>query len=250
MVCAIIQQRIAPRAGTFPGVRETLRPVMPAKPYIPDWLPYVAPMALFLLITVGEGKAPPSWYVPLYGLKVALVTLVLLVFRRAWQGEIKAEARVLPAALLVGLAVFAEWILLDQWIPYPHLGTRTAYNPLTAIADPTQRYAFLALRFYGLALLVPIMEEIFWRSFLLRFVTDMDDFRRIPLGDYSAAAFLVVAAMFALAHPEWLVAFICAAAYAYLLRVTRSLFACIVAHSVTNLALGVYVLLTGNWRYW
>jgi CAAX prenyl protease-like protein len=207
-------------------------------------------MALFLLLTFAEGKAPKEWYIPLYGLKAVLVTTALFVFRRAWRHEITPSWRVLPAALFVGLAVFGEWVLLDRWIPYPHLGARTAYNPFAAIEDPVLRYGFFALRFYGLVLMVPLMEEVFWRSFLLRFVTDQDDFKRIPLGTYSLTAFFVVAAMFAASHSEWLVAFVCAAAYAYLFRVTRSLFACIIAHSVTNLALGIYILITGDWKYW
>jgi CAAX prenyl protease-like protein len=227
-----------------------ITPTAPAGKSLPDWLPYVAPMALFLLLTAAEGKAPKEWYVPLYGLKAALVTVALLIFGKAWRHEVKPELKFLPVAILVGLVVFAEWILLDRWIPYPHLGARTAYNPFAAIEDPLLRYGFFALRFYGLVLMVPLMEEIFWRSFLLRFVTDLDDFKRIPIGAYNAIAFFVVAGMFALSHTEWLVAFICAAAYAYLLRVTRSVFACFVAHAVTNLALGIYVVTTGDWKYW
>ncbi len=217
---------------------------------LPDWVPYVAPMVLFLLFTLVEGQLPKSWYVPLYMAKAVLVSIVLFAVSKAWRHEIKPEMRFVPIALLVGMAVFAEWVLLDKWIPYPYLGTRTSYNPFVEITNPALRYSFLAVRLYGLVLLVPVMEEVFWRSFLLRFVTDIDDFKRVPIGDYSAVAFLVVAAMFALSHPEWLVAFICAAAYALLLRTTRSLFACIVAHAVTNLALGVYVLTTGDWKFW
>lgn len=207
-------------------------------------------MALFLLLTFAEGKAPRDWYVAVYGVKMLAVTAALWLCRKAWQAEIKPDARVLPIALFTGLAVFAEWVLLDKWVPYPHLGTRTAYNPFTALTDPALRAAFFALRFYGLVLLVPLMEEVFWRSFLLRWITDMDDFRRVRLGQYSLTAFLVVAGLFAFAHPEWLVAFLCACAYAYLLRRTGSLWACIVAHLTTNLALGVYVVLTGDWKYW
>ena len=234
----------------MPETTASPAPKDPPVKSLPDWLPYAAPMALFILLTAAEGQAPKDWYIPLYGLKAALVTASLLIFGKAWRHEIKLDWRVLPAAFLVGIAVFAEWVLLDRWIPYPHLGERTAYNPFAVITDPTLRYGFLALRFYGLVVMVPIMEEVFWRSFLLRFVTDQDDFKKIPLGTYSVTAFFVVAAMFAAAHSEWLVAFVCAAAYAALFRVTRSLLACIVAHAVTNLALGVYILLTGDWKYW
>ncbi|MES2465111.1 MAG: CAAX prenyl protease-related protein [Armatimonadota bacterium] len=222
----------------------------PSAKSLPDWLPYVAPMFLFLLLTFAEGKVPKEWYIGVYALKAVLVTAALVVFSRAWRHEIKPEARVLPLAFLVGIAVCAEWVLLDKLIPYPHLGERTALNPFTAIDNPVLRYGFFALRFYGLVLMVPLMEEVFWRSFLLRFATDLDDFKRIPIGGYSVAAFCIVAGMFAASHSEWLVAFVCAAAYAYLLRVTRSIFACIVAHAVTNLALGIYILTTGDWKYW
>lgn len=223
----------------------------------PDWLPYVAPMALFLLLTTLEGYAPRSAYPLLYVVKAALVTFCLTYFLPVWRHELRWEARVLPLALLTGLVVFAEWVLIDKWIPYPHIGKRTGFDPQAALTDPALRAAFLAVRFYGLALLVPVMEEVFWRSFLLRYASTLlpgkhenANWRTLPVGAFSAAGFAVVAVLFGLAHPEWLVAVICAAAYGLLLRQTRSLLAVIVAHAVTNLALGVYVLLTGDWLYW
>ncbi|GAB4461782.1 MAG: CAAX prenyl protease-related protein [Armatimonadaceae bacterium] len=212
-------------------------------------IPYAAPMILFLVLTYAEGKIE-GFYPLAYTLKVAIVTGALLYFRRAWQHEIRMEAKVLLPAVGIGLVTLAEWILLDKWIPYPALGTRTGYNPLTEIPDPLWRNLFLGVRFYGLALLVPVMEEIFWRSFLLRYVTDMDRWKTLPVGTFSVLAFVVVAALFALAHPEWLVAAICAMLYAGLLFWTRSLFAVILAHAVTNFGLGIYVLLTGEWKYW
>lgn len=216
----------------------------------PLWLAYVAPMVLFAVLTTVEGKAPPALYPVLYIAKAVLVTASLLVFGKAWRGEIKVEARVLPAALLVGLVTLAEWVLLDRFVPYPHLGTRTGYNPFEAIPDPVLRGAFLAFRFWGLAVMVPIMEEVFWRSFVLRYVTDMDRWWTLPVGTFSLAALGVMTVGFAALHPEWLVAVVCALLYAGLLRWTRSLFAVIVAHGVTNLGLGVYVLATGDWKYW
>jgi CAAX prenyl protease-like protein len=93
------------------------------------------------------------------------------------------------------------------------------------------------------------MEEIFWRSFLLRYLTQ-HDFRKLAVGTFSAMALWVMVAGSALAHPEWLVAAIASLAYAFWLRRTRSLFASIVAHATTNAALGAYVLTTGAWQYW
>jgi CAAX prenyl protease-like protein len=93
------------------------------------------------------------------------------------------------------------------------------------------------------------MEEIFWRSFLLRYLTSTD-FRKLPVGTFSASALWIMVAASALAHPEWLVAVMASLAYAFWLRRSRSLFGAIVAHAVTNAALGGYVLATGDYKYW
>jgi CAAX prenyl protease-like protein len=207
-------------------------------------------MVVFLALTWLEGRLPAAWYPFAYVIKAAVVTVALLAARPAWRKEIRPEARVLLPALAVGLLTFAEWVVLDRLVLYPHLGARTALNPFDAIADPALRGLFLAVRFYGLVLMVPVMEEVFWRSFLLRYATDQERWASLPLGTFSAFAFILVAAMFAASHPEWLVAGICGMLYAGLLRWTGSLFACVVAHGVTNLALGIYVLATGDWKYW
>lgn len=205
-------------------------------------------MAVFMAMTALEPKFP-AHYVWLYIAKVCVVTGVLVAFRAVWQ-DIRFEARVLLPAVLIGLAVFVEWVLLDKITPpLPFLGRRTGFNPFTAIAEPGPRGLFLAFRFFGLVLLVPVMEELFWRSFLLRYLTK-EDFTPLPMGTFSASAFGIVAVAFGAAHPEWLAAIVCAIAYGLLLRQTRSLFACIVAHAVTNLALGVYVLAAHQWHYW
>jgi CAAX prenyl protease-like protein len=212
------------------------------------WLPYVAPMAAFIALTVIEGYVPANTYVWLYIVKVFVVTIVLYIFRETWR-DAPPSARVVPLAVIVGLLVFAQWVLLDKLFHYPHLSTRVGFDPFTAIHSPVVRASFLAARFYGLVLLVPLMEELFWRSFLLRYMTDAD-FKKIPIGTFSWSAFFIVAVAFSISHPEWLAAFICACAYALLLRHTRSLFAVIVAHSVTNLALGIYVIVARAWEYW
>lgn len=216
------------------------------EPASPSWPAYVVPMAGFVLITLAESRFP-DYYVGLYIGKLLTVGALLVICRAAWT-DIRPNARFLPIAIFAGLAVFAQWILLDRWIPYPHLGARTGFDP-SAIGDPGLRMLFLTARFAGLVILVPVMEELFWRSLLLRLFTD-SGWRAIPAGSYSWTAFGIVAAGFAAAHPEWLVAAICACAYALLLRRTRSLFACVVAHAVTNLALGVYVVAAHDWKYW
>lgn len=217
----------------------------------PNWLPYAAPMVLFLVLTTLEGYLPRSSYTVVYCIKAVLVLIALIACSRVWKGELRGDGKAVAIGTVAGLLGLGLWLALEHIQPAGlALGKRTAYNPFVAISDPTLRIVFLAVRFFGLALLVPVMEEVFWRSFLLRFVTDQDRWKELPIGQFSLLAFGVVAGLFAAAHPEWLAALGYAALMAGLLRYTKSLLACTVAHGVTNAALGVYVLMTGNWRLW
>lgn len=213
------------------------------------WWVYGGPFALFGALTMLEGHLPARHYPLAYLVKVCVVSAALVAAGAA-RRDISTSRRVLLPACLAGLAVFAIWIGVDRWVPYPHIGSRVGFNPFAALAHPAwAASAFLAVRFYGLVIMVPVMEELFMRSFLLRYFTN-PRFSEVPMGTYSAGAFAIVAALSAASHPEWLVAALAAAAYAGVLTATRSLFAVVAAHAVTNLALGVYVVTTGEWRYW
>lgn len=212
------------------------------------WWAYGGPFALFGVLTMVEGYLPIRAYPLAYLVKVCLVSAALLAGGAA-RRELVPSARVIIPAVVVGLAVFTLWVGLDRWIPYPHMGSRVAFDPFTALRDRRWAAAFIVVRFYGLVLMVPVMEELFMRSFLLRYFTN-PRFREVPMGTYSAGAFGIVAALSAASHPEWLVAALAAAAYGLFLTATRSLFAVVLAHAATNLALGIYVVTTGEWRYW
>lgn len=213
---------------------------------MPPWVAYVAPMATFMLMTTVEGVWPGA-YPWLYGVKVIVVSTLLGLLARPWR-DIRPGAKVTVTAIAVGLIVFVEWILLDRWISYPHLGERVGYNPFVSLQGWILP-VFLAFRFYGLVIMVPIMEEIFWRSFLLRYLS-VPEFQKIPVGTFTFGAFVVSSILFGLLHSEWLVAIICGILYTFLLKVTKSLYACIIAHSTTNLALGIYILTNSAWQYW
>jgi len=206
-------------------------------------------MIAFGAFTVGESYLPVGLFPAAYIVKAIIVTACLFVFR-APLADIRVDlsARLMVPSVLIGLVVCAAWIGIDTYVPYPHLGTRTAFDP-TPLQASGWWAPFLAVRLYGLVLMVPVMEEVFWRSFLLRYLTN-PDFRTLPVGTFSASALMIMVAASALAHPEWLVAIVASLAYALWLRQTRSLFGAIVAHSVTNAALGAYVLVTGEWKYW
>ena len=209
---------------------------------------YAAPIVVFAVLTALEGFLPAGAYPAFYIVKIAAVTAALVYFRGPL-GDIRPSWGVVPLGVAVGLVVFAEWVIVDQLVSYPHLGTRVGYNPFAAIEDVAVRWAFLVARFYGLVLVVPVMEELFWRSFLLGYATTAD-LTSLTVGQFSRTAFWIVVVLSAVAHPEWLVAAVASALFAWLLHYTRSLFAVIVSHAVANAALGGYILIRGQWQYW
>jgi hypothetical protein len=213
----------------------------------PRTFEYWVPIVLFGVLTLAESYAPASQFQVLYIVKAGCVTAALIACRGPLR-DIRFDAGVIGPSILIGAFVCVLWIGIDKVVPYPHLGSRTGFDP-----GPLQGsfwwFVFLAVRLYGLVLMVPVMEEIFWRSFLLRYLSQ-PDFRQLPVGTFSASALGIMVAASALAHPEWLVAAAASLAYALWIRRTGSLFGAIVAHAATNAALGGYVLATADWQYW
>lgn len=212
-----------------------------------NWLPYVLPIGVFLAVTMAEGQFPDD-YVWVYFAKIILTGGALIWARSTWS-DIKWTPKYIPISIILGVALCAIWIAIEEFVPYAHMGERTAYNPFEKIPDEGLRMAFISVRMFGLVLLVPFMEELFWRSFALRFATH-PEFQLLKIGQFTLTAAATVCVLFALAHPEWLPALIYAVALTILVGRTKSIFACFVTHLVTNLSLGIYVLTQGAWKYW
>jgi CAAX prenyl protease-like protein len=98
---------------------------------------------------------------------------------------------------------------------------------------------------------VPWLEEVFWRGFLLRYLV-REDFLELPFGTCSRFSFLVVALAFMCEHrlADWPAAVLTGALYNGVAIWTRSLPACVLAHALTNLLLGGYVMHTQQWGFW
>lgn len=205
-------------------------------------VPYVLPFVLFLALTIVQTGFSEA-VVWMYPLKTALVAACLMALWPWFPPLIPGH---LILSTLVGLAVFIAWILPEGL--YPYLGTPEAFDPHSHFAG-TALYGWMALRLAGATLVVPIMEELFWRGFILRWIVARD-FRKVPIGTFTWPSFLLTSLLFATEHNRWLVGLVAGIVYNLLLYRTRSLFACMVAHGVTNLALGVYVLNTGLWTFW
>ena len=217
---------------------------------LPPWAPYAIPFLLFLALTSLEPLFR-AYYPQVYFTKVLLVTLCALCLRPGDLSQGAVSGRSVGTAVAFGVALTALWFAVDAVTPvWLSLGKRPAYDPFREIASPLERDIFLAVRFFGLVVLVPWIEEVFYRGFLLRFVTDMDRWKTLAVDKFSKAAIGVNIALFASSHPEWLAAAVFAVGMIGCLKVTGDVRACILAHAVTNLLLGIYVIHFGAWKYW
>jgi uncharacterized protein len=215
-------------------------------------LPYVAPFLAFIAIMAMEKATglPAAW---MYSLRVLVTAAILLAVSRAPLSE--PAARPL-ASVALGAAVFALWIGPDVIFGPGYRHSWLFQNALTgraASSIPAElkgSFWFLALRTVSCTLLVPPVEELFWRGWLMRWLI-ASDFRKIPLGAYQASAFWLVALMFAAEHgPYWEVGLATGIIYNWWMVRTRNLTDCIVAHAVTNGLLSAYILATGQFQYW
>lgn len=193
-------------------------------------------------------------YVPIpAALRFALSMAVILAFSRA---PLRGRPSSPILSILLGLAVFVIWIGPDLIAPAwrhtilfnnPIVGHPSGNTPPSSKDDPV----FLFFRIAISVIAVPILEELFWRGWLMRWLIDSHNFERVPLGTYAPAAFWITAALFASEHGSfWDVGLITGVIYNWWMIRTRSLWDCIIAHAVTNGALAAYVVLAGQWQYW
>lgn len=181
-------------------------------------------------------------------LRAVAVTLAIAYFWRGY-GELGAIGDVKPHQWLLaigsGLVVFVVWIRLDHgWAVFGS----------TRVFDPTGRdggidLVLASLRLAELALVVPVMEELFWRSFLLRWL-DAPEFSAADPRRTSPRAFVITAALFALEHSLWFAGLTAGLLYNWVYIRTGNLWVPIASHAITNCALGIWVLATRNWHLW
>ena len=221
--------------------------------------PVIARAAPFLLF-IGFlilGSAPPvvlavqdaglnlAW---LAVVRAVVIGLLLLWFWRGYT-ELRRPAPTRPMhwvwAVTGGIAVFLAWIAIDQ--DWAVLSQPTGYAPLRpdGSVDPVQALGRLA----GFALVVPVMEELFWRSLVLRWI-ERHDFQSVAPREVGWRAFAITTALFAVEHEWWLAGAVAGADYNWLYMRSGNLWVAVVAHAITNGVLGLWVLHTGRWEFW
>lgn len=219
---------------------------------------YVAPFAIFTvgsalvsaMQTFAPGGRSPLWLAEpqywVYPLQAVACAAVLGWFWKCYEWGTKLHT---ATGIVAGLLVLAIWVS-PQWI----FGTtpRTdGFNPDTFVGNPALWWGTVTLRFLRLVVIVPLLEEIFWRGFLMRYFIK-EDFTKVSFGEFTWLSFGAVALGFTLEHlrPDWPAAAIAAVIYNLVAVKTRSLACCVIAHAVTNLGLGIYIMQTKQWGFW
>ena len=241
--------------------------------------PALARVLPFLIFVVGtalqDSFGPAGRYWIYLGKSLAGVWLVWGLLR-PWVAE--ARWAFSWEAVVVGVGVLVIWVGLDPYYPavdqlFAGL-TQHCWNPLVravglggwaqtatgAAPVPWNPHAqfgegsflawmFVVGRILGSSIVVPPLEEVFYRSFLYRYFVRAD-FEKDPLGTWHWRAFWITALIFGFSHHEWLAGILCAAAYQWLVWRKKRLGDAMTAHAITNCLLGMWIVWRGAWHFW
>ena len=219
----------------------------------------VAPFVVFLVLTSCQGYFGEEGRYWFYLAKSVVGAWMLWMVRSVVQ---EMRWKVSWEAVVTGVVVFVVWVGLDPIVPtqqeiWVKLGLSRSpaiptpvWNPFVQFGSLTALgWFFVTVRVLGSSLVVPPLEEVFYRSFLYRWIA-RPDFASVPLGQFAWKPFLFTALIFGFAHNEWLAGILCAATYQGLVCRRKRLGDAITAHAITNFLLGVWVVCRGAWHFW
>ena len=215
---------------------------------------FTLPVAAFLiLLAVGKtiqqvngafwSDSPEYW---IYPAQTIFCGVLLIRFWREY--GVRAPRRIIFSAA-IALLVFAVCISPQALLGFPP--RLDGFNPEIFSGQPAAYWTTIFFRFLRLVVVVPLVEEIFWRGFLLRYLVS-EKFHTIPFGAFSWLSFAVVTLGFGFAHArvDWVAALISGALYNWVAYRTKNLASCVVTHAITNLLLGFWIMKTGQWGFW
>ena len=212
---------------------------------------YIAPFAFFLFFLAIFPHLPlnSNWEAPLRVIVLGAICFV------CWPRDLAVWPSRWFASVSMGAAVFLLWIAPDLLVPgyreLPPFSNFMVGNTHSFFqASNSHTPWMLAWRTARAVVVVPIVEEFFWRAWLMRWLIN-SDFRKVPLGAYSPLSFWLTAVLFASEHgPYWDVGLLTGIIYNLWMIRSKSVADCILMHAVTNGLLSAYVIATAQWQYW
>jgi hypothetical protein len=219
----------------------------------------VAPFVIFLALTFCQGQfgeASRYWFYLAKTLAGAWLIWAMRPFVSEMRWAVSWEA------VVVGVAVFAAWVgTTGEWaaqnslwaklgLAHPSSTPLKTWNPNDQFGSGSAlAWLFIATRILGSTIIVPPLEEVFYRSFLYRYIAK-PDFQAVPLNHFSWTPFLAAAGLFGFSHNEWLAGILCGAAYQWLVIRKNRLGDAMTAHAITNCLLGLWIVWRGAWHFW
>lgn len=146
-------------------------------------------------------------------------------------------------SVLIGVAVFVVWVLLVDRVPNAE---RTEAALWREGADPA---LWIILRAIVSVLIVPIVEELAFRGYLLRKLVSAD-FETVRVGAFTTASLVASSLLFGLLHQDWIAGTIAGLAYALAQWQGGSIGSAAVAHGVTNGLIAALAVVDDRWALW
>jgi len=208
---------------------------------------YVFPFAIYLVMSDLTRVILPGFeechiYIT-YCLRTITVGYILIRYRSLYT-EL-ARWRLDGTSVLIGVIICILWVGLEGLYPV-FSSADSHYDP--TIFDTVTMIFLILVRFAGSVFVAPLIEELFCRSFLMRYAID-SKWQDVPIGAYTLGSFVIVTMFFGFSHSRWLPGILTAVLLNLLLYRTKNLSSCVVAHATTNLLLLMYVVYTGEWGF-
>jgi len=215
------------------------------------WWPYLGPYFGFLIASQISAEFPAAWQPAMLFIKPLLPGgLILYFFLRGSYPELRAM-KFHPgwtlADIALGILLAVQWMgpyLLIEALPRPD--TEDGFDP--HMAGAAMMNAVLAIRLLGFAVVTPLFEELFIRSFVMRYAdcfSRAGDFRNIPLARYTLRSFWSTVVIFTIAHATWewwvAVPWVITTNFWFYLR--KDIGAPILVHAACNASILIYVVL-------
>jgi CAAX prenyl protease-like protein len=206
----------------------------------------VAPFFIFVLLTACQGKfgATSAYW---FYLAKTVIGAWLIWEMRPFVPEMRWA--ISWEAIVIGISIFGIWVGLDPYYRKFFHTTATG-NPFDVFGiGSALAWFFVAVHIFGMTFVVPPLEEVFYRSFLYRFLASQN-FLAVPLNKFLPFPFFATAIVFGFSHNEWLAGILCGAAFQWLVLRKNRLGDAMTAHAIANFLLGLWIVWKHDWHFW
>jgi exosortase E/protease (VPEID-CTERM system) len=148
----------------------------------------------------------------------------------------------------VGAAVFIMWWAFERYVS-PGAGASADLHAAVNSINSPARELWIVGRVVGSMCVVPVVEELAFRGYLLRRIIS-SDIEPVPFDRFTWASFLVSSFAFGLLHQRWLAGVLGGMAFAGIQYHRGRIADAIVAHAVANGLIALAVLWANQWSMW